>query len=454
MDILFICVVLVTSQEPSSTHPLSHYMDVNIRILCFRKMSMPQTKEGSRLLDSTNDCKQGMSMVLLPAVLHDLSRHLKMSYTQLSIANSMASVGAIFGSITGGFLTKRLSNHLDLALFTVFIMITMALMSIPFTTHVVLQSLEWFVQGWAMAVGNIVNIMVVVRIWPENVGSMVLLVSAANSVGHIAGFLLPIPFVSNDNSEKNFSPLVCVPFIILAGVFVANAVNLLIQHAVGLRCHKCFDSVSSSDTNERQLDPKSPSQLLWLVVPGMGMVDIFVRASDMIPAYLAPSIGIESRLHMPASQSDLVNAMYGISRMISKLVTSFLLKRVSVMLCLPTCIVMTSVAALFLFLIGLNSVSSFFTTMIIIGLFTGPPGALLLVWVSEYVTVDNYVVSLWQVAENIGNLSGVLVGGVVFDIYGPLLSLFVNLINDIIACIGFFVLQCLITIRQPNSLSS
>ncbi|ELT96033.1 hypothetical protein CAPTEDRAFT_214193 [Capitella teleta] len=431
-------------------------------------MGTPQAKEGSQLLAPRAEEKQGkyswniiksatiliselilgISMTILSAVLHDLSLKLDMSYTQLSIANSMASVGAIFGSVAGGFLTKRMSNYLDLILFIVHFMNIMALISIPFTANVVLQSLEWFMQGWAMAVGYVVNNMVAVRLWPDSVGTIVLLVSAANSIGHTAGCLLPIPFVSHESTKDSFSSLVYVPFIILALIFVANGINLLIQYAVGLRCHRCYNSDSCTDAKVGQSEPQRTSRLLWLVVPGMGIVYLFVRVSDMMPAYLAPSIGIESSLHLPASKGDLIILLYNIHRTISKLVTSFLLKRVSVMLCLPICLVMTSLLAVVLFLVGLNSVSCFFAIMIAMGLFTGPPGALLLVWVSNYVIVDDYALSVWLVADNFGILSSVLVGGIVFDYYGCLPSLFVNLINGIIASVTFFVLQCIIITKN------
>ncbi|ELU15210.1 hypothetical protein CAPTEDRAFT_187193 [Capitella teleta] len=408
-------------------------------------MGMPQANEGSQLLDLTlrEDCHHekyswnmiksvtiliselilGMSMTLLPAVLHDLSLQLQMSYTQLSIANSMAGVAAIFGSVVGG--------------------------------NVILQSLEWFVQGFAVGVGYVVNNILVVHLWPKSVGPIVLLVSAANSVGQTAGSLLPIPFVSNESVNDNSTTVVFVPFVILAGTFLANGVSLLIQHAVGVRCHQCYDSdISANLANKQgQSEPKRSCRFSWLVVPGMVIVYLFVRASDIMPSYLGPSIGIASKLHLSASKSDLVSGGYSISKTISKFVTSFLLKRISVMVCLPICLVMTSVLALLLAL-SLYSVVFFSVTIVTMGLFTGPADALLFVWVNEYLNIDGYVVMVYMITENIGNLSSVLVGGIVFDNYGSLPSLLVNLINGIIACVTFSVFQCLLTSKKNLGLPS
>ncbi|ELU14674.1 hypothetical protein CAPTEDRAFT_205235 [Capitella teleta] len=169
-----------------------------------------------------------------------------------------------------------------------------------------------------------------------------------------------------------------------------------------------------TEKKEDHKEPKRQSQLLWLVVPGMGLVDFFVRASDTIPAYLLPSIGIESRLNMVASQSNLVLALYDVSRTISKLLASLLMKRVSVLICVPMCLVMTSVLALFLYLWGLTSVPAYFMIVMIMGMFTGPTATLLVVWCNEYITVDGYAMSVWQIAENVAILSSVLVGGIVF----------------------------------------
>ncbi|ELU17472.1 hypothetical protein CAPTEDRAFT_215249 [Capitella teleta] len=295
----------------------------------------------------------------------------------------------------------------------------------------------------AMTVGFVVNNVMVVRIWSDKVGPAVLLLAAFGSLGNIFGPLLAVPFVSHEDSTDSFSHLVFWPFVILAILFIANAINLSLQHVVGPRGHLCYVSASTItvDMEEDFKESKRASQLLWLVVPGMGLVDFFVRASDSIPAYLLPSIGIESRLNMVASQSNLVLALYDVSRTISKLLASLLLKRVSVLICVPMCLVMTSIWALFLYLWGLTSVPAYFMIVIIMGMFTGPTATLLVVWCNEYITVDGYAMSVWQVAENVGILSSVLVGGIVFDVYGSLLVLLVNFIAGLIGCIAFLILQ-------------
>ncbi|ELT92173.1 hypothetical protein CAPTEDRAFT_215034 [Capitella teleta] len=385
-------------------------------------------------------------MTILSAVLHDLSLHLSMSYTELSIANSMVSIGAIFGSVMGSLLTKRMSQHLDLVHCIVHLMTTVALLAIPFSGNVILQSVEWCMQGLAMGIGYIgllaVNYMVVMHLWPENVGPAVLFAATANSIGHTVGSLLPMPFVSQENAGDS-SPFVYVPFLILAGMFSANGVNLLVQYVVGLRCHRCYE-VAMSSSNKEPSEPEQVNKLQWLIVPGMGIVDFFVRVSDSLPAYLLPSIGIESRLHMPANRSDLVIVIYNVNRTTSKLLASFLLKkRLPAQSCLQICLAMTSILALIIFLVGLNSVTSFSAIVIAMGLFTGPSATLLMVWVNEYVKVDSYALSVWQVAENVGILSSVLVGGIVFDFYGSLPALLVNLVDGVIACTTFSILQCL-----------
>jgi predicted MFS family arabinose efflux permease len=274
----------------------------------------------------------------------------------------------------------------------------------------------------------------------------VLLLAAFGSLGNIFGPLLAVPFVSHEYSADSFSPLVFYPFVILASLFVANAINLSIQYAIGLGCPQCHDSEASmTEKKEDHKEPKRQSQLLWLVVPGMGLVDFFVRASDTIPAYLLPSIGIESRLLMAASHSNIVLTVYDVSRTISKLLASLLMKRVSVLICVPMCLVMTSIWALFLYLWGLTSVPAYFMIVMIMGMFTGPTATLLVVWCNEYITVDGYAMSVWQVAENVGILSSVLVGGIVFDVYGSLPALLINFIVVVIGCVAFVILQFVIS---------
>ncbi|ELU17480.1 hypothetical protein CAPTEDRAFT_215258 [Capitella teleta] len=329
-------------------------------------------------------------VIIANLILTDI--HLDMTYTELSIANSMASVGAIFGAIIGGVLTKKMGNYLDLIMVIVHLVNAAALLGVPFSNNVVAQSIEWWFQGMAMTVGFVVNNVMVVRLWPEKVGSAVLILAAFGSLGNIFGPMLAVPFVEEDFKES-----------------------------------------------------KRASQLLWLVVPGMGFVDFFVRASDMIPAYLLPTIGIESSLNMAASSSDFVLVIYDISRTISKLLASLLLKRVSVLICVPMCLVMTSIWALFLYLWGLTSVPAYFMIVIIMGMFTGPTATLLVVWCNEYITVDGYAMSVWQVAENVGILSSVLVGGIVFDVYGSLPALLINFIVGVIGCVAFVILQFVIS---------
>ncbi|ELT87130.1 hypothetical protein CAPTEDRAFT_212130 [Capitella teleta] len=396
-------------------------------------------------------------VIITNLILTDI--HLDMTYTELSIASSMASVGAIFGAILGGVLTKKMGNYLDLIMVVVHLVNAAALLGVPFSNNMIAQSIELWFQGMAMTVGFVVNNVMVVRIWPDKVGSTVLLLAAFGSLGNIFGPLLAVPFVSHEYSADSFSPLVFWPFVILAILFVANAINLSIQYAIGLGCHQCHDSEASmAEKKEDRKEPKRQSQLLWLVVPGMGLVDFFVRASDTIPAYLLPSIGIESRLNMVASQSNLVLALYDVSRTISKLLASLLMKRVSVLICVPICLVMTSVLALFLYLWGLTSVPAYFMIVIIMGMFTGPTATLLVVWCNEYITVDGYAMSVWQVAENVAILSSVLVGGIVFGVYGSLLVLLVNFIAGLIGCIAFLILQfaistsCRLTQSQHYSL--
>ncbi|ELT96113.1 hypothetical protein CAPTEDRAFT_208843, partial [Capitella teleta] len=203
----------------------------------------------------TISISEGIAIVILPPVLHDLSLKLDMTYTELSIANSMASVGAIFGAILGGVLTKKMGNYLDLIMVIVHLVNAAALLGVPFSNNVVAQSIEWWFQGMAMTVGFVVNNVMVVRLWPEKVGSAVLILAAFGSLGNIFGPMLAVPFVSHDDSVDSFSPLVFFPFVILAILFIANAINLSLQHVVGPRGHLCYVSASTI-TVDREEDFK------------------------------------------------------------------------------------------------------------------------------------------------------------------------------------------------------
>ncbi|ELT97622.1 hypothetical protein CAPTEDRAFT_202354 [Capitella teleta] len=335
--------------------------------------------------------KTGIAIVILPPVLHDLSLKLDMTYTELSIASSMASVGAVFGAILGGVLTKKMGNYLDLIMVVVHLVNAAALLGVPFSDKVVAQSIEWWLQGMAMSVGFVVNNVVVVQLWTDKVGSAMLFLAAFGSLGNIFGPLLAVPFVSQVAGNDGFSPLVFYPFVILASLFVANAINLSIQYVVGLRCHRCYDSASIAEKKEDRKESKRPSQLLWL-------------DNQQATGFIASEtcFCIDMRSNMSCDDKHL---------------------------------------ALFLYLWGLTSVPAYFMIVIIMGMFTGPTATLLVVWCNEYITVDGYAMSVWQVAENVGILSSVLVGGIVFDVYGSLLVLLVNFIAGLIGCTAFLILQ-------------
>ena len=304
-------------------------------------------------------------------------------------------------------------------------------------------------------------------IWEEkDAPAAVLTVNGLWSLGSLLAPLVATPFVTHSATVIQQSRgHIHIPYLIIGfyGVFVA--LQFIIYRSLGwtfssmdMRCKPAGLSTSSSGDDPASTMstgswmPSNRCSLFWITIVTGGFLFILLSISrDNAIMNFGGTIGVESSLQMAPQTASILVTTYNASKGLSRIAAAFICRLMPFQVILMTSAVVPAVMQLVLSVLGLRSVTIYWSLIVCTGLACGPGYSLLFVWMKNYLgKVDPLVNSSLQCGQAVGNFLAIWGSGYILETFGYSVWLSFELVTAIGCMLVFVMLQITVSIRAAK----
>ncbi|XP_013401279.1 sodium-dependent glucose transporter 1 isoform X1 [Lingula anatina] len=145
----------------------------------------------------------GLYCLVLGPTLIDLIHHLHVNYEELSHAALVRCIGIIIGSFAGGFLCDKFNHHVDFILATALFLLAGSTAAIPWAPGLVVLGLCFFGQGLSHGSLSAGGNAMVIAMWDDKAAAPLQAVHMGFGLGALGAPLIAGPFLSHCTNNTN-----------------------------------------------------------------------------------------------------------------------------------------------------------------------------------------------------------------------------------------------------------